>query len=713
MTFLLSDVEGSTGLWEAHPDSMREAVADHYEILGEAIARRGGVRPVEQGEGDSMVAAFSRASDALAAALDAQLGLQAHAWPEGAELRVRIALHTAEALLRDEGNYFGVALSRSARLRAIAHGGQTVVSRATHDLVADRLPDGVALVDCGQHRLRDLGRPEQVYVLEHPDLPSHFGPLRSLNALPNNLPDRLTTFVGRERELADARDALTDTRLLTLTGAGGCGKTRLALQLAADVLDRFEDGAWWVELAPLAEGDRVADALAGALGVQPLPGMTMQQAVTAFLASRQALIVLDNCEHLLDACAALEARVLEAAPGVTVLATSREQLGVAGETDWRVPSLSLPPTAQAVSVDAVAQFDAVRLFIDRAVKVRPNFAVTNDNAPVIAQLCEDLDGIPLAIELAAARVRMLSVEQITAALSDRFRLLTGGARGALPRQQTLRASVDWSHELLSADERVLLRRLGVFAGGFTLDAAENVCADESLDRLVVLDVLGGLVEKSLVATEERGALVRYRMLETVRQYAVERLVEADELDVMRDRHRDAFLSLAEHAEPGLETAEREHWLGLLEPEAANLMAAVDHALRTDVDVALGLCGALEMYWVESGRITEGIAACEVALALADPASTLLRARAHLTLARCGDLAGGHEGLERGHARHSPSDGHGSGPYPRLERLQQTHSHQRAVASSSRVADPEFSDALDIQMIYPLEWCDHASTSVKG
>ena len=644
VTFLLSDIEGSTALWEADPNGMPVAVADHYVILDEAVARRGGVRPVEQGEGDSIVAAFARASDALAAALDAQLALGAHDWRDGPRLRVRIALHTAEAQLRDEGNYFGVALSRCARLRAIAHGGQTVLSRATHDLVVDRLPDGVTLVDCGAHRLRDLGRPEQVYALVHPDLPSEFGPLRSLDVLPNNLPDRLTTFVGRERELADARDALGDTRVLTLTGAGGCGKTRLALQLAADVLDRFDDGVWWVELAPLADPDRVVEALAGALGVGPLPGVTTLQAVAGYLASRRAVVVLDNCEHLLEACAATVSAVLEAAPRVTVLATSRAPLGVPGETDWRVPSLSLPRDAGAISVEAVGQFDAVRLFIERALKVRPNFTVTNQNAPVIAQLCQDLDGIPLAIELAAARVRLLSVEQITTALSDRFRLLTGGARGVLPRQQTLRASVDWSHGLLSETERVLFRRLGVFAGGFTLDAAEEVCAGEGLDRLAVLDVLGGLVEKSLAVTEEHGALVRFRLLETVRQYAVERLVDSGELDALRAQHRDAFVALAERAEAGLLGAGVGRWLDVLEGEAANLASAVAYALATDATVALRLCAALGQYWILSGRVAEGMASCEAALALGDPAPTRLRARTLLALARVGVRASGDRGV---------------------------------------------------------------------
>ena len=478
VTFLLTDIEGSTRLWESAAEAMAMAVPRSYVLIEQAIGRHGGVRPVEQGEGDSVVGAFARASDAVAAALAAQRALRGETWPGGLEVNVRMALHTAEAQLRDEGNYFGAALSRCARLRAIAHGGQVLVSGSTHDLVIDGLADGLALVDLGEHRLRDLGRPERVFALAHPDLPGDFPDLRSLDALPNNLPFQLTSFVGRGSEIAQAPEALDDTRLLTLTGAGGCGKTRLALQVAADVLDRVPDGGWWVELAPLAEEGLVGAAIAEVLGVRPLPGMTPLAAACAHLASRRALLILDNCEHLLAACAQAVEAILHAAPEVIVLATSRAPLGVAGETDWRVPSLSLPSPAASQQSEALSQSDAVRLFIERALKVRPNFAVTNENAPAVAPICSELDGIPLAIELAAARIRVLSVEQIAAGLSDRFRLLTGGAKSGLPRQQTLRASVDWSYDLLSADEQALLRRVSVFAGGFTLDAVEAVCSGD-------------------------------------------------------------------------------------------------------------------------------------------------------------------------------------------------------------------------------------------
>jgi predicted ATPase/class 3 adenylate cyclase/DNA-binding CsgD family transcriptional regulator len=627
VTFLMSDIEGSTRLWSAFPQAMGSAVGDVYAIIDRAVTQYDGVRPVEQGEGDSVVGAFSRASDALAAALLAQRELRAFAWPDGIDLRVRIALHTADAQLRDDGNYFGLALSRCARLRAIASGGQTLLSRATRDLVVDHLPDGAELLDCGTHRLRDLGRPEHVFALVHEDLSDDFGSLRSLDTFPNNLPDQLTSFVGRAEELRALRNALRETRLLTLTGAGGAGKTRLALQLAADCVDLFADGAWWVDLAPVNDPQLVADAVANALGVRPLPSITALEASCAHLATSNTLVLLDNCEHLLHASGEVAETLLRSCPNVTVIATSRTSLGVAGESDWRVPSLSLPPRErERESVQALGQFDAVRLFIERARKARPNFVVTNENAPAVAQICEELDGLPLAIELAAARVRMLSVEQIAAGLGDRFHLLTGGTRTALPRHQTLRASVDWSHELLSDPERALLRRLAVFAGGFTLDLTESVCADETLPRVAILDLLASLVDKSLVVAEERVGAVRYRMLETVRQYGIERLDEAGELSTIRDRHLAGMLALAEQIAPALHGPGQREWLDVLDHEAANLASALDRALESDGDLALRLCVALTFWWKLRGLFQRAERGFARALEAADHAPSELRAQ---------------------------------------------------------------------------------------
>jgi len=627
VTFLLTDVEGSTRLWEAVPQVMRAAIARHYEVLDEAISCHGGVRPVEQGEGDSVVAAFARASDAVAAATDVQRVFAREAWPAGAALRVRIALHTGEALRRDAGNYFGQAIIRCARLRAIAHGGQTVVSHTTRDLALDRLPDGVQLVDLGVHRLRDLGRAEQVFGLIHPELPAQFPPLRSLATMPTNLPSELTSFVGRHSELTQIGKLLGQARLLTLTGAGGCGKTRLALQVAADALDGYPDGVWWVALAPVEDPALVASAVIAALGLREAPGRSLVDVLVEYLAARQVLLVLDNCEHLLEACAALVDALLRGCASLTILATSRAPLGVPGEITWRVPSMAVPAEPVGQSIESLRQFDAVSLFIDRARQVRPNFAITADNAPAVAQICDDLDGIPLAIELAAARVRMMAPDQICRALGDRFRLLTGGARTVMPRQQTLQASLDWSHDLLCAEERTVLRRLAVFAGGWTLDAAEQVCSDASIDRYAILDLLTALVDKSLVTTDEHGPETRYWLLQTVRQYSTARLINAGELDPLRQHHLTYYLALAERAEPQLLSAGPDNpVMDSLAIELPNLRAALDWTATTDPSAGLRLVNALVLFW-QCGRFHEGEAAYARALDAAGEEPTVLRGRA--------------------------------------------------------------------------------------
>jgi predicted ATPase/DNA-binding CsgD family transcriptional regulator len=432
--------------------------------------------------------------------------------------------------------------------------------------------------------------------------------------------------VGRERELSDLRAALDTTRLLTLTGAGGSGKTRLAAQLAAEQLEHFPAGVWWVELAPQTDPGLVGQELARPLGIHPLGGVTTLQAVCDALAGSCTLIVLDNCEHLLEASAETAIALLTACPQVKIIATSRAPLGVPGETDWQTPPLTLPPAPATATVDALSQYDAVRLFIERAIKVRPNFVASDDTVGVIAQICTELDGIPLAIELAAARIRVRSPEQIASGLHDRFKLLTGGARSSLPRQRTLRASVEWSHELLGEHQRILLRRLGVFAGGFSLESAEQVCGVDGLAGDQILDLLAALVEQSLVQTDERGPVLRYRMLETVRQYALEQLDGAAELEATRRRHRDHYAALATEAEQALESAGNERWLTILDDESPNLAAAAEHALATDPETAMRIAVAMTFYWTLRGKADEGDAAYEAALAsVTEP--TLLRARA--------------------------------------------------------------------------------------
>lgn len=599
VSFLLTDVEGSSQRWEHAPAAMALAIPRHYEILDEVIAGHGGVRPVEQGEGDSVVAAFARASDAVAAGVDAQRMFMAETWPAGAELHVRMAIHTGEAQLRDEGNYFGQTVIRCARLRAIGHGDQILVSDAAAGLVVDQLPDGVHLSDLGTHRLKDLGRPERVWQVTHPDLPATQAALRSLDVHRHNLPVQLTPLIGREIDVATLGELVSDERLVTLTGSGGVGKTRLALAVGAELLEQFPGGVWFVELASVADPDGVGSAVLAAMGAHHVPGLQPVEQLIAALSEERALLVLDNCEHLLEPCADLTAGLLAHHAAVTVLATAREPLGVPGEVTWRVHSLSAPSPEAIVAVPTLGQYEAVRLFIDRARRARPTFAVSEENAPAIAQICCRLDGIPLALELAAARCRQMSVERIAAELDDRFHLLTGGARTVLPRQQTLAASVDWSYDRLDEEEQLLFRRLGVFAGSFPMDAAEHVAATiGDVDPVTVFDLVSRLVDKNLVLIDERpGGEQHYRLLETLRAYAIERARVAGELAPLRDAQVTFWLDWLERHEPVVHTdAVIEH----LEVFHDSMAAALDWS-TSDPAVGLQMLRLLARAWHGCGR----------------------------------------------------------------------------------------------------------------
>jgi predicted ATPase/class 3 adenylate cyclase/DNA-binding CsgD family transcriptional regulator len=598
VTLLLADVESSTRLWETQPEQMTAAIARMNETVSDVVAAHDGVRPVEQGEGDSFVAAFARASDAVAAALELQRAPLA-------PIRLRIGLHSGEIQLRDEGNYAGPTINRTARLRDLGHGGQTLLSGVTEALVLDRLPDGAWLTDLGTHPLRDVPRPERVVQLCHPDLVNDFPPLRVAQAVASQyLPAQLTSFVGRHDELTQLRGLLADNRLVTLTGAGGVGKTRLAIQIAAQLAGEFGDGVRYVDLAPITDPDLVPVTMARALGLPDQPGRSTMDTLTRFVADRHMLVVLDNCEHLLDASSALVAALLGACPRLTLLATSREPIGVAGELSWRVPSLPLADKA-------------IELFSDRARHARPDFIVTDDNAATVTEICRRLDGVPLAIELAAARVRALSLTEILDSLHDRFRLLTGGARTAVRRQQTLRASVDWSHALLTDPERVLFRRLAVFLGGFDLDAAQMVAGGTEVERYQVLDQLTLLVDKSLVVADGSGGRTRYRLLETVRQYAQEKLGESGEADAVRARHRDHYTALAAllDAPAGSDYQQR---VEQADTELDNLRAAFAWSRENaNGEPALVLASSLQPLWLSRGRLREGLAWFDAALADVD------------------------------------------------------------------------------------------------
>ncbi|MDX1613721.1 MAG: adenylate/guanylate cyclase domain-containing protein [Candidatus Promineifilaceae bacterium] len=619
VTFLFTDIEGSTRLWDRHPHAMQQAQARHDTILHQAIREHQGT--VVKSTGDGLHVVFPAAADALRAALTAQQALAAEAWPDSAHLQVRMGLHSGEAELR-EGDYYGAAVNRAARLMGLASGGQVLVSSATAELIRDRLPTGVSLTDLGRQRLPDLARPEHVFQLVHPSLPADFPPLPSASAGPHNLPERLTSFVGRQRELEEIGRLLTDEgvreRLVTLTGPGGTGKTRLALETAGALLGQFPDGIWLIELAPLADPQQVAAAVAEPLGLSEQPGgRPLPVKLADHLQRQRVLLILDNCEHLIEACARLADTLLRACPQLRILASSREALGIAGERAYRVSSLTLPPAENGQTPDELKDFEAVRLFVERARAVKPDFNLRRDNAAAVGQICQRLDGIPLALELAAARVRVLATGQIAARLDDRFRLLTGGSRTALPRQRTLQALIDWSYDLLSDAECVLLRRLAVFSGGWTLDIAEEVVGFEPLEAYEVLDLLEQLVNKSLVVILPTAAGRRYGMLETIRQYAQEKLAESDEAVVVRRRHMIYFRDLNYAVFREVHDLRGDEHFRRLIGERDNLRTASAFALEHDLETALAGAGQSTTRHTVITPPAEALNYVEQALALAE------------------------------------------------------------------------------------------------
>lgn len=502
------------------------------------------------------------------------------------------------------------------------------MSLASAELVRDHLPERVSLRELGEYRLKDLIRPERIFQVVTPDLPAQFSPLKTLETFQHNLPVQLTSFVGREAAITEVKRLLFSTRLLTLTGAGGVGKTRLALQLAVEQLEQFEDGVWLIELAPLSDPQLVPDTIIRLWGLRQEPDRTPMMVLADHLRSKRLLLVLDNCEHLIEACAILADKLLRHCPGLRILATSREALNIGGEIIWRVPSLSLPSPNILPPLEQLSQYEAVKLFIDRATAAQPDFRITNHNAPTVAQLCHQLDGIPLALELAAARVKSLTIEQIAQRLDDRFRLLTGGSRTALPRQQTLKAAIDWSYNLLGEKEQVLLRRLTVFGGGWKLEAAEAVCAGEGLEDYEVIDFLQQLVNKSLVMVEVQVEENRYRLLETIREYAMNQLQGAGELELAYNRYLNFFLSLAQQAEANLDGPEQIIWFDRLERDCDNFRAALRWALtKGNVSFALDLSSTLSNFWLIKNYYTEGRKWLEEALANSDDQPLALQAKA--------------------------------------------------------------------------------------
>lgn len=622
-TFLFTDIEGSSRLWEEDPEAMALALARHDTLLHDIFSRHGG--DVFKTMGDSVLVAFQEPTPAVEAVIQAQHALLAEEWETERPLRVRAALHRGPAERRN-GDYFGPTLNRTARLLSAGHGGQTLLSRSAREDLA--LPEGTALRDLGERRLRDLSRPERIFQLLAPGLPSDFPPLRSLEVLPNNLPAQLTTFIGRERELLEVKRLVQSSRLVTLTGPGGTGKTRLSLQVAAELLERFADGVWLVELATLSDPTLVAVTVAATLGARETPDRPIEDALLDYLRSKQLLLLLDNCEHLVGACAQLAERLLHSAPQLRILASSREALAITGETTFGVPSLSTPEFfGKRLSgphlAARMAEFEAVRLFVERGAAAHPGFALTDENARTIARICWRLDGIPLAIELAAARVKMLTLSEILRRLDDRFHLLTGGGRTALPRQQTLTALIDWSYDLLSEKERALLRRLSVFGRGRTLQAVEEVCSGDGIEPWEILDLLQQLIDKSLVSAEPTEAGdSRYFLLESVWDYARAKLTATEEGSAVRTRHLEYFLRLAEEAEPKLFGREQGEWIERLAVDHGNLRLALEWGAESAParERGLRLAGALSRYWEVRNYLKEGREHFAALLSPTDPPS---------------------------------------------------------------------------------------------
>jgi predicted ATPase/class 3 adenylate cyclase len=595
VTFLFTDIEGSTQRWERDADAMASALARHDALMREAIeSNRGFVFKVV---GDAFCAAFARTADAVTAALYAQRSLLAADFSRVDGMVVRMAVHSGNAEER-KGDYLGPAVNRVARLLSIGHGGQVLISQTAAELVQDALPPRGTLRDLGTHKLKDLARSEHVFQLVAPDLLEGFPPLRSLEQFPNNLPQQLTSFVGRETELEEIKQLMREHHLVTLVGTGGAGKTRCAIAAGADLLEAFGEGVWLVELAPISNSSLVTAEIAQILGVREAPNRPLLETLLEFLERRNILLILDNCEHLIAETRSVAGAILRRCPGVRILATSRESFGIAGERAFRLPSLAVPPMGEQLTAERTGTYGAVALFADRARSSEGHFTLTDLNAPFVTEIVARLDGIPLAIELAAARVKVVSLGQLTSKLNERFRVLTGGDRSALPRQQTLRATIDWSFDLLEERERTLFRRLSVFAGGWTLQAAIDTCGDEAIDEWEMLDLLSSLVEKSLIVVDATESDERFQMLASIREYARERLIEAGEAERIAAKHARFFATLVRGLQPLVLDLEDVEWKRLFGAELDNVRAALAWTIFEKRDPAIGLLLLADVEWPE-------------------------------------------------------------------------------------------------------------------
>jgi predicted ATPase/class 3 adenylate cyclase len=598
VAFLFTDIEGSTKRWEQGPEAMKAAVARHEVLIRQAIAQNDGY--VFKTVGDAFCAAFHSPRQAVDAAVAAQRVLYKEDFTAVDGLQVRIGIHVGNAEERD-GDYFGPTVNRVARLMSIGHGGQILVSDAVREQMRTRIPEDAKLTDLGLRRLKDLMRPEHVWQVTITGLPADFAPLTSLDARPNNLPIQTTPLLGRDGELGAVKQLLASRQCVTISGAGGVGKTRLAVQVGADLIDRFEDGARFVDLAPISDAGLVPSVIAQALEVNQ-SGDSVEAAVLLSLKRRQLLLILDNCEHLLDTTASFADSILKNCPQVQVLATSRQPLGIAGEFVHRLSSLDVPDASTAITVDDVLRFGATALFAERAAAADSRFVLTADTAAIVADICRRLDGIPLAIELAAARVKVLSLRNLAVRVDERFKILTGGNRTALPRQKTLSALIDWSYGLLDAREQTFFNRLGIFAGGFGLDAAIAVCSGDGIDEADGLELLSSLIDKSPISADTSRERERYRLLESTRAYALEKLEASRQSDALASRHAAYFRLFARAAYGSSREQPTETWLPDQEPDIDNLRAALGWSLQkgNDAETGADIAGACVQLWSAVG-----------------------------------------------------------------------------------------------------------------
>ena len=604
VTFAFTDIEGSTARWDRDRAAMQEALRRHDELLRSIVAQHNG--HVFKTLGDAFYCAFARPQDAIVAAVDAQRALQSEDFSAVGGLRVRMALHIGNADERD-GDYFGPSVNRVARLLAIGHGGQVLLSRAAQASIAANLPGDITLIDLGLRRLKGLSQPEEVWQLSIAGLRSDFPPLDSLDARPNNLPVQVTPLIGREQELEHVKGLIDAHRVVSILGSGGVGKTRLALQAGADLIDRFDHGVWFADLSPIRDPELVASVVARILSISAPEDQRLDEVIPQALKRKQLLLILDNCEQVLDTAAALADAIHHAAPQVHILATSRQALEIAGEAAYRLPSLAVPDASVSVDAKEALRYGAIGVFVERARLADTHFSLTDATAPIVAEVCRRLDGIPLAIELAAARVRVLPIPTLAQRLNERFTLLTGGSRTALPRQKTLSALIDWSYDLLTPQEQLLFSRVGIFAGGFGLDAATAVCSGGDLDDTDILDLVASLTDKSLVVADTSGEQERYSLLESTRAYALEKLAAEGAHEQLARRHAEYFRDQSQVVDERYFTGFSEAWLTSVELELDNYRAVLEWALKDGHDLVLGgaVAGALTGLWFDGGLAVEG------------------------------------------------------------------------------------------------------------